>query len=81
MCWANVGKTVETAAVVPFPQMTPLTGNTAALKTLNDGLAAGKYKVLFSYAANPVFTAPGAMKFKDNMAKAGFQGGVCPIPR
>ena len=69
----NVGKTVEAAAVVPFPQMAPATGNTAALKTLNDGLAAGKYKVLFSYAANPVFTAPGAMKFKDNMAKAGFK--------
>ena len=69
----NVGKTVEAAAVVPFPQMAPLTGNTAALKTLNDGLAGGKYKVLFSYAANPVFTAPGAMKFTDNMAKAGFK--------
>jgi anaerobic selenocysteine-containing dehydrogenase len=69
----NVGKTVEAAAVVPFPQMEPATGNTAALKSLNDGLAAGKYSVLFSYAANPVFTAPSAMKFKDNMAKAGFK--------
>lgn len=69
----NVGKTIEAAAVVPFPQMAPATGNTAALKTLNDNLAAGKYKVLFSYAANPVFTAPGAMKFRDNMAKAGFK--------
>jgi anaerobic selenocysteine-containing dehydrogenase len=69
----NVGKTVEAAEAVPFPQMAPATGNTAALKTLNAGLAAGKYKVLFSYATNPVFTAPGAMKFKDNMAKAGFK--------
>ena len=69
----NVGKTVEAAAIVPFPQMAPATGNTFALKTLNDGLNAGKYKVLFSYAANPVFTAPGAMKFKDNLAKAGFK--------
>jgi anaerobic selenocysteine-containing dehydrogenase len=69
----NVGKTIEAPAIVPFPQMVPATGNTVALKTLNDGLAAGKYKVLFNYAANPVFTAPGAMKFKDNMAKAGFK--------
>ena len=69
----NVGKTVEGAAIVPFPQMAPATGNTAALNKLNEGLNAGKYKVLFSYAANPVFTAPGAMKFKDNMAKAGFK--------
>ncbi len=69
----NVGKTIEAAAVVPFPQMAPATGNTAALKALNDGLNAGKYKVLFSYAANPVFTAPGAMKFRDSLAKAGFK--------
>ena len=69
----NVGKTVEAAEVVPFPQMAPATGNTAALKKLNEGLAAGKYKVLFSYTANPAFTAPGAMKFTDNMAKAGFK--------
>lgn len=69
----NIGKTIEAPASVPFPQMAPAKGNTAALKSLNDGLAAGKYKVLFSYAANPVFTAPGAMKFKDSMAKAGFK--------
>ncbi len=69
----NVGKTVEAPVVVPFPQMVPTTGNTAALNTLNDGLSAGKFKVLFSYAANPVFTAPSAMKFKDNMTKAGFK--------
>ncbi len=69
----NVGKTIEASAAVPFPQMAPATGNTAALKSLNDGLAAGKYKVLFNYLTNPVFTAPGALKFKDNLAKAGFK--------
>lgn len=69
----NVGKTIEAPVSVPFPQMAPAKGNTAALKTLNDGLAAGKYKVLFNFAANPVFTAPGAFKFKDNLAKAGFK--------
>ena len=69
----NVGKTVEGAAIVPFPQMMPAIGNTVALNKLNKGLNEGKYKVLFSYATNPVFTAPGAMKFKDNMAKAGFK--------
>lgn len=69
----NAGKTIEAAAEVPFPQMAPARGNTAALKVLNDGLAAGKYKVLFNYAANPVFTAPGGMKFKDNWAKADFK--------
>ena len=69
----NVGKTVEAAAVVPFPQMMPTAGNTAALQKLNQDLAVGKYKVLFNYAANPVFTAPTAFKFNDNLAKAGFK--------
>ncbi len=69
----NVGKTIEASAVVPFPQMAPAKGNTAALKALNDNLAAGKCKVLFTYAANPVFTAPGSMKFAGSMGKAGFK--------
>jgi molybdopterin-containing oxidoreductase family iron-sulfur binding subunit len=69
----NVGKTIEAPVSVPFPQMVPSKGNTAALKKFNDGLSAGKYKVVFSFGANPVFTAPGAFKFKDNFAKAGFK--------
>lgn len=69
----NVGKTVVAAAGVPFPQMAPAVGNTAALTTLSKGLNAGKYKVLFTYAANPVFTAPASMMLKDNLAKVGFK--------
>ncbi|MDD5611425.1 MAG: molybdopterin-dependent oxidoreductase [Gallionella sp.] len=69
----NVGKTIEAPAVLPFPQMAPAKGSSLALKSLNEGLAAGKYKVLFTYGANPVFTAPGSMKFKDSMGKAAFK--------
>ena len=69
----NVGKTIEAPSNVPFPQLAPIVGSTASLKSLNDGLVAGQYKVLFNFAANPVFTAPGAFKFKDNMAKVGFK--------
>lgn len=69
----NVGKTVEAAASVPFPQIAPTVGSRSSLNKLNDGLAAGKYKVVFSYGANPVFSAPAAMKFKDNFVKADFK--------
>lgn len=69
----NVGKTIEAPVSVPFPQLAPAKGNTAALKALNDGLAAGKYKVLFNVATNPVFTAPASYKFTDNLSKAGFK--------
>ncbi len=69
----NIGKTVESSASVPFPQIAPTVGNRSSLVALNDGLAAGKYKVVFSYGANPVFSAPASMKFKDGFAKADFK--------
>lgn len=69
----NVGKTIEAPSAVPFPQLAPAKGGTAALKSLNNDLAAGRYKVLFSYGVNPVFTAPAATKFKENFAKADFK--------
>lgn len=69
----NVGKTLEASAAVPFPQIAPATGNTAALRMVNNRLADGQTKVLFTYGTNPVFTSPAEMKFKENMAKANFR--------
>ena len=69
----NVGKTIEASSAVPFPQIAPATGNYAALRLANNRLADGQCKVLFTYATNPIFTAPTEMKFKENMAKAGFK--------
>ncbi|MGA8147650.1 MAG: molybdopterin-dependent oxidoreductase [Gallionellaceae bacterium] len=69
----NVGKTVEAATAVPFPQLAPAVGSRSALNGLNDGLAAGKFKVVFNHAANPVYSAPASLKFKDNFNKAGFK--------
>jgi len=69
----NVGKTVEAPSSTPFPQMAPTTGNRLALKSLNDNMAQDKVKVLFSYGANPVFTAPASMKLKENLKKVPFK--------
>ncbi len=69
----NVGKTVLAPAAVPFPQIAPITGNRYALQALNDSMAQGKVKVLFSYGANPVFTAPASMKLKENLDKVPFK--------
>ncbi|MDR2196197.1 MAG: molybdopterin-dependent oxidoreductase [Gallionellaceae bacterium] len=69
----NVGATIETSASTPFPQLAPRVGNRAALTALNDGLAAGKYKVVFTCGTNPVYSAPASLKFADNYAKAGFK--------
>jgi len=69
----NIGKTVEAPASVPFPQLAPAVGNRASLVAFNKGLADGKYKVVFTYGANPVYSAPAALKFQDNFRKADFK--------
>ena len=69
----NVGKTVEGAFSMPFPQMTPSTGSRQALQVLNDNMLQDKVKVLFSYGANPVFTAPASMKLKESLKKVPFK--------
>lgn len=69
----NIGKTIEAPANVPFTQVAAATGKRASVQALNDSMANGKLKVLFSYGANPVFTAPGALKLKENMQKVGFK--------
>ncbi|MDX8398830.1 MAG: molybdopterin-dependent oxidoreductase [Gallionellaceae bacterium] len=69
----NVGKTLEAPENQPFPQIAPSTGNRAALSTLNEQMAQGKLKVLFSYGTNPVYTAPAVMKLQDNLKKVPFK--------
>ena len=69
----NVGKTIESPAHVPFPQIAATVGNRASLQVLNDSMAGGKVKVLFSYGVNPVFTAPAALKFAENLKKVPFK--------
>jgi molybdopterin-containing oxidoreductase family iron-sulfur binding subunit len=69
----NVGKTIEAPAHVPFPQIAATVGNRASLQALNESAASGKLKVLFSYGVNPVFTAPPALKFAENLKKVPFK--------
>ncbi len=69
----NIGKTIEAPANVPFPNVAATAGNRSSVQALNDSMANGKVKVLFSYGANPVFTAPAALKFKENLHKVSFK--------
>lgn len=69
----NIGKTIEAPDNVAFPQVATSAGNRSSVQALNDSMANGKVKVLFSYGVNPVFTAPAALKFQDNLKKVGFK--------
>lgn len=69
----NVGKTIDASPNLQFGQVTPSAGNRYALQALNDSMAQGRVKVLFSYGANPVYSAPDALKFTDNLKKVPFK--------
>ncbi len=69
----NVGKTITAPAKIPFPQMVPAGGDTSALIAFNEALGQGRLQTVFTYDANPVFTAPGFMKLRENLAKAAFK--------
>jgi len=69
----NIGKTIDAPHKVPFPQVDVTKGNRSSIQALNDGIAAGQIKVLFNYGANPVYSAPASLKFKDNLSKVSFK--------
>jgi anaerobic selenocysteine-containing dehydrogenase len=69
----NVGKTVLLPPKPPFPQIAPESGDTASLQQLAAGLSGGKFDTVFVHDANPVYSAPDFLKFKECFAKAGFK--------
>jgi len=69
----NVGKTIEAGSEVPFNQMRPNTGGSRDLLTFAEALDKDGYDVVFFYGANPVYTAPEALKMADKLGKVGFK--------
>jgi len=69
----NVGRTVDASINLQDTRLMPATGNRAALQVLNDNMAQGQFKVLFSFGTNPVYTAPAALKFQENLKKVSFK--------
>ena len=69
----NVGRTVDATINLQDTRLAPATGNRAALHAFNENLAQGKFKILFSFGTNPVYTAPSALKLQENLKKASFK--------
>ncbi len=69
----NVGKTIETGAGFPFPQLKARKGNGKGMFELAKALDEGRYDVVFIKGANPVFTTPQALGLGDKLQKAGFK--------
>lgn len=69
----NVGKTVLLPPKLPFPQISPESGDTASLQQVTDALAAGKIDTVFVHDVNPVYSAPAFLHFREAFAKAQFR--------
>ncbi len=69
----NVGKTVQAPARLPFPQLAPLAGDSAALHRFADGLAAGSHQTVLFHEVNPLYTAPPSMQLAERLGKAQFR--------
>lgn len=69
----NVGKTLESSAGFPFPQLAAKTGGNRELLDFAAGLESKSFDVVFFKGANPVYTAPEALKLKDGLAGVPFK--------
>jgi molybdopterin-containing oxidoreductase family iron-sulfur binding subunit len=69
----NVGKTLESGAGFPFPQLAARTGGNRELLDFAAALEAGSYDVVFFKGANPVYTAPDALKLQEKLAAVPFK--------
>ncbi len=69
----NRGNTLIGQSALPFPQLAPVTGSTAALGRLEQSMQAGQIKALLIAGGNPVFTAPAFIPVADSLAKVPFK--------
>jgi anaerobic selenocysteine-containing dehydrogenase len=69
----NVGKTIESNAGFPFPDLKPRRGNGRSMIEFAKALDEGRYDVVFIKGANPVFTTPSVLGLRDKLQKAGFK--------
>ncbi|MDX9740313.1 MAG: molybdopterin-dependent oxidoreductase [Gammaproteobacteria bacterium] len=69
----NVGRTIESTAGFPFEMLRPRSGSGRGLADLAQALREKRHDVLFIKGANPVFTAPAGMGFRELLANVPFK--------
>ena len=76
----NVGKTIEASNSMAFDDLKAKRGNSRALLDFAKAADAGKYDVVFFMGANPVYTAPDHIGFKEKLAKVPFKVALSMFP-
>ncbi len=76
----NVGKTIEAGARFPEDSMRAKHGGTRDLLAFADALNNKRYDVVFFYNANPVYTAPNALKLNEALQNVPFKVALTQFP-
>ncbi len=76
----NVGKTIEPGFDVPLKQLQAKTGGTGDLVRFAENVKNKQLDVVLFYGANPVYTAPIALGFRDFLGSVPFKVALSTFP-
>ena len=76
----NIGTTIEPSGKFPFPQLEAKTGGTRDLLAFAQAVQQKQFDVVFVYGANPVFSAPAALKLDEQLNNVPFKVVLAQFP-
>lgn len=76
----NVGVTLEPSGKFTFPQLEAKTGGTRDLMAFAQAIQQKQLDVVFFYGANPVYTAPAALKLDEGLNNVAFKVAIAQFP-
>ncbi|MDH5228754.1 MAG: molybdopterin-dependent oxidoreductase [Gammaproteobacteria bacterium] len=76
----NIGNTIEAGNKFPERALRAKSGNTGDLVKFAQGLEDKKFDLLFFSNSNPVYTAPDALRVKENLSNASFKVALTQHP-
>ncbi len=76
----NIGQTITPSGKFPLPQLEAKSGGTRDLISFSQAAAQKQIDVAFFYGANPVYSAPSALKMEDALAAIPFKVALAQFP-
>ena len=76
----NIGTTIEPSGKFPFPQLEAKSGGTGDLLAFAQAVQQKQLDVVFIYGANPVYSAPTALKLDEQLSNVPFKVVLAQFP-
>ena len=76
----NIGTTIEPSGKFPFPQLEAKNGGTRDLLAFAQAVQQKQFDVVFVYGANPVYSAPAALKLDEQLNNVPFKVVLAQFP-